>query len=353
MKKKPGYCSMRTATIILLFLLSFGIAKADITGGITDISVNGNDIIVTGWLKNTGTEAVEGIIELSPRYKEALPLDIANYQTSCDKEWEVHSDFYLLPDEMDTFSLTSYDRAAGRYEIVMLTTNDCCAGKPVDQCWALEPFGWGTSFGIVSVTESTCQSHNHWECWLNNVYWYDSCGGQEDLKEDCGAAGCSQGKCVGTPNTLQGYFSDVTSPTKVKIGEPIAIKGKFTAEKAGQYLLEAGIIQGAQTYKIVSSRSACDDSIHYAGSVVQLSQGQTEEFEFTVRDYGTDGSYTLTVGAYNGCSEELGPAFYIVSTADRQITIGNPFQLDPVKAAIAIVVLACLFALFMVWRKKK
>jgi hypothetical protein len=51
----------------------------------------------------------------------------------------------------------------------------------------------------------TCQSHDHSECSGNNVYWFNSCGQQEQLAEECAYnEKCSNGEC--TKNCDVGYI---------------------------------------------------------------------------------------------------------------------------------------------------
>jgi len=46
--------------------------------------------------------------------------------------------------------------------------------------------------------EESCTPHAYYGCDSGHVYWYDSCDGREEKKEDCGAAGCCQddGACM-------------------------------------------------------------------------------------------------------------------------------------------------------------
>jgi len=54
-----------------------------------------------------------------------------------------------------------------------------------------------------------CASKDHTECYSNQVYWYDSCGNREDLKENCSEK-CTAGECV-TSNSEPTYV-DSDSP---------------------------------------------------------------------------------------------------------------------------------------------
>jgi len=48
-----------------------------------------------------------------------------------------------------------------------------------------------------SCKSQNCQSHDHSQCSGNNVYWYNSCGQQEDISEECASnEKCQNGACI-------------------------------------------------------------------------------------------------------------------------------------------------------------
>jgi len=55
--------------------------------------------------------------------------------------------------------------------------------------------------GICESIDPCLPDHNTTGCdgYGTNVYWFDNCGAQNDLKEDCGGAGCTGGVCNGDP----------------------------------------------------------------------------------------------------------------------------------------------------------
>ena len=57
------------------------------------------------------------------------------------------------------------------------------------------------SDGCANGHCNTCTSHSYYQCYDNDVYWYDSCDNREEKKEECSSAGCSNGQCKITPST--------------------------------------------------------------------------------------------------------------------------------------------------------
>ena len=51
--------------------------------------------------------------------------------------------------------------------------------------------------------EVTCESHDSLACESGDVYWFDSCGGREELQQDCAAnQSCSGAACVAADTLL-------------------------------------------------------------------------------------------------------------------------------------------------------
>jgi len=55
-------------------------------------------------------------------------------------------------------------------------------------------YGWASSVDVCESAPS-CTSHDSYKCYNNDVYWYDSCGGKEEKKTECGDDGCSGREC--------------------------------------------------------------------------------------------------------------------------------------------------------------
>ena len=55
-----------------------------------------------------------------------------------------------------------------------------------------------------------CEDHDYFQCYNNDVYWYDSCNQRQDRKEDC-VDGCSQGQCITCEDNsyTSCYYNDV------------------------------------------------------------------------------------------------------------------------------------------------
>ena len=115
------------------------------------------------------------------------------------------------------------------------------------------------------------------------------------------------------------YISTVVIPPSVKLGEGVKITGTVKANIAGTYLVEFGLQESTFVpLSIIATRSACDTSTHYAGKFVTLSAGQTENFEFTVLDYGVEGSYNVVGGVYTKCFKDGGE---VINEINKRINI--------------------------------
>lgn len=53
------------------------------------------------------------------------------------------------------------------------------------------------SCSLGACVTAPCAMHDRADCADGDVYWFDSCGGREELKEDCAGAGCQRGVCAG------------------------------------------------------------------------------------------------------------------------------------------------------------
>ena len=72
------------------------------------------------------------------------------------------------------------------------------------QCWFKPPYqgsytlhststrGTGSKcedYAYLTVNPPSCQSHSSYQCYDNDVYWYDSCSQKQEKKEECGDSG--------------------------------------------------------------------------------------------------------------------------------------------------------------------
>lgn len=62
----------------------------------------------------------------------------------------------------------------------------------------------GTCSGS-GICSNDCYSHNYYQCSGGHVYWYDSCGTKEDLKESCGVSGYTGSKYCDYDDVYQNY----------------------------------------------------------------------------------------------------------------------------------------------------
>jgi len=55
------------------------------------------------------------------------------------------------------------------------------------------------------ICSNDCYSHNYYQCYNGNVYWYDSCGSLEEMKQSCGSSGYVGSKYCSNSYVYQDY----------------------------------------------------------------------------------------------------------------------------------------------------
>lgn len=123
--------------------------------------------------------------------------------------------------------------------------------------------------------------------------------------------------------TTGGSISNLGVPESVQSGAKYTVTGRFTANCAGDYYLEA--YQDKNTYAslaaVSSSSGVCDDNIGTAGKVVSLQKGESVDVSFTLTDYGRAGKYSVVLGAYNGCASKLGGGWKVFDSDSKTIKV--------------------------------
>ncbi len=78
------------------------------------------------------------------------------------------------------------------------TSNSNCSNSTTPQLSQTCSYGQTCSNGSC-ITNNTCTNHSYQRCVGNSVYWFDSCGTQQDLSQTCSYnQTCSNNSCVGT-----------------------------------------------------------------------------------------------------------------------------------------------------------
>jgi len=77
-----------------------------------------------------------------------------------------------------------------------------CSGNMRQKCIGEKWIDWETCSGDcvngICVTQTIAVSHASYECYNTNIYWFNSFGEREELKETC-QYGCSNGVCLPEP----------------------------------------------------------------------------------------------------------------------------------------------------------
>ena len=91
-----------------------------------------------------------------------------------------------------------------------------CVSRTYDCSYGTYP-SCPTSYKYTSKSKceaSLCTSHANYNCYSNDVYWYDSCGKREDKKQECGTPGCANRQCKSvTTDCTEGQEKCVGSGT--------------------------------------------------------------------------------------------------------------------------------------------
>jgi hypothetical protein len=105
-----------------------------------------------------------------------------------------------------------------------------------------------------------------------------------------------------TTTNLDGYFTEVSYPECVEVGERFEIEATFVAETEGRYLLEGGI-ESEQSLSLFegSESSLCDENPQWSGVFLDLEAGDVVSGIFSPQAHDEAGYYGIVVGAYTGC----------------------------------------------------
>ena len=111
-------------------------------------TVSGNNIYIPICIKNTGTIAGGGLVEIQP-YRLGSYSGLVGVQDTCNPSVpaNVHQKFYLEPTEQISFTLISSVDATGEYEIHVLSYNDCCVTNP--NCYAIPPYSLSPDYEYI------------------------------------------------------------------------------------------------------------------------------------------------------------------------------------------------------------
>lgn len=128
--------------------------------------------------------------------------------------------------------------------------------------------------------------------------------GGGDTGGDGGTISCSE------PPIGDGSLSNVElSSSNVSIEDDVTVEVKFKASADSCYVVEARMEEEStkQYYSIFESKeSTCDGDPNFPGVQKKMDSGDTNKYELTFDSELTEkGNYSIIVGAYRGCHEEL------------------------------------------------
>jgi len=72
------------------------------------------------------------------------------------------------------------------------------------------------------VLAQVCNFHAYYDCSGGAIYWFDSCGNKQDLKQDCSVMGlvCRYGQCVQQSAPVQ----PAPQPAQQPVPQPISVQ---------------------------------------------------------------------------------------------------------------------------------
>ncbi len=98
----------------------------------------------------------------------------------------------------------SYQQTCGNYDTDCLEWPTSISGSGNTLC----PSGCNSSTNACN----SCDSHARSECYNNDLYWFDSCGNRQEIKQDC-VSNCSNSTCDPTGNSTT---TNINVPANIK-----------------------------------------------------------------------------------------------------------------------------------------
>jgi len=171
--------------------------------------------------------------------------------------------------------------------------------------------GWDWNFGsgvydqcgilfyppYSATAPEVCSSHVYSECSNGDSYWYDSCGNQEELKEDC-SDGCDAGECVVNCDV---EVTQIDYAYFVGGGENVQVVGDYA------YLGDSCFVSVniSDVNNVNNLDSICGDGRAFNIKVVgDYAYASREEYGFIVMDVSDPSSLEI-VGNYDDNPERV------------------------------------------------
>lgn len=150
----------------------------------------------------------DGVLEKYGRYSSGTTTTTWTYEKLVENYNSYGDDIYFDGTYVIVRSSSSYTKFKQNYGAAEYAASEC----PGTECTSLQTKCEGTTYytclngnyvsqgqvdGLCGyITPPTCISHSSFSCYLGDVYWYNSCGTIEDLKQDCEDSSCVAGVCV-------------------------------------------------------------------------------------------------------------------------------------------------------------
>ncbi len=133
--------------------------------------------------------------EITDASTTGMSVDVTGYVQS---DHDVHK-WSLVVDE-DTVESETPDSSYATVSAELDLSGDFDPGSHTLALWCEDGTGYADLVDYVTISlseEQSCDTHAAYQCSGGDVYWYDSCGTQEDIKLEC----ASDEACVETSDT--------------------------------------------------------------------------------------------------------------------------------------------------------
>ncbi len=183
------------------------------------------------------------------------------------------------------------------------TTSSYCSSNTTSQLQTTCSGSQTCSNGSCATVGNTCTSHSTYRCSGNNVYWFDSCGNQQEVYQTCNSGQvCSNNTCV-TSGQTQGNLRVTTQVRNLSAGiltwgstvnaNPSDIlEIQVTLQNTGNQAINNVIVRDTLPSTLLYYNNVTVDGLSNNGSVISglslgsINAGQTRTVTYQVQVAG-------------------------------------------------------------------
>jgi len=190
-----------------------------------------------------------------------------------------------------------------------------------------------------------CTSHDYSACYNDDLWWYDSCGSREDMREDC-VTGCSSGACT-TPQTCSDLGGvDCCGSDEICLGSSYSGASDCsgtccdqictqTCESQGYHCCDSGSCLGTQYSYYCTGSWLCCDTCETSGETggdlalwLKFDEDLSDNSATDSSGYGNDADCTNCPSFIPGGSHDGSGVYYFDGVDDFLDAGTTTFGLD-------------------------